>query len=102
MNLTLLSCVYKNLFCTFFNIIDPFSIDKQGNDIGRQYRSGIYYFPEDESEFLPLIKHVIACKENEYKRKLATEIAPIKNLVRAEEYHQVISLNIQMPIAMLI
>ncbi|MDA3052665.1 peptide-methionine (R)-S-oxide reductase MsrB [Campylobacter sp. JMF_01 NE2] len=69
----------------FFRVIDPISVDKQGNDVGRQYRTGIYYTNESDKEFL---QNFIALKQKKYKEKIAVEIAPLHNYARAEEYHQ--------------
>ncbi|MDA3061656.1 MULTISPECIES: peptide-methionine (R)-S-oxide reductase MsrB [unclassified Campylobacter] len=69
----------------FFRVIDPISVDKQGNDIGRQYRTGIYYTNEGDKEFL---QNFIALKQKKYKEKIAVEVAPLHNYARAEEYHQ--------------
>lgn len=69
----------------YFRIIDPFSINKQGNDIGRQYRTGIYY--NDES-LKPIIIEFIRTKQAKFDKKIAVEIEPLKNYVEAEEYHQ--------------
>ena len=69
----------------FFRVIDPVSVNKQGNDIGRQYRTGIYYTDENDKEFL---QKFIAIKQEKYKEKIAVEVAPLRNYARAEEYHQ--------------
>ncbi|MDA3056920.1 peptide-methionine (R)-S-oxide reductase MsrB [Campylobacter sp. VBCF_05 NA6] len=69
----------------FFRVIDPVSVDKQGNDVGRQYRTGIYYTNESDKEFL---QNFIALKQKKYKEKIAVEVAVLKNYARAEEYHQ--------------
>jgi len=69
----------------FFNIIDPTSLNKQGNDIGTQYRSGIYYINKDDKE---IIEAIIKKEQAKYTKKIVTEIEPIKNFVIAEDYHQ--------------
>ncbi|MDA3053960.1 MULTISPECIES: peptide-methionine (R)-S-oxide reductase MsrB [unclassified Campylobacter] len=69
----------------FFRVIDPISVDKQGNDVGRQYRTGIYYTNESDREIL---QNFIALKQKKYKEKIAVEVAPLRNYARAEEYHQ--------------
>ncbi len=74
----------EEILLHFFRIIDPLSVNKQGGDHGRQYRTGIYY--KDESD-LPIIMKVY----NYYEKKLgklAVEVCPLKNFVEAEEYHQ--------------
>ena len=69
----------------FFLAIDPFSVNRQGNDIGIQYRTGIYYTEEDQ---LPEITAVYEQKEKEAGKKFSVEVGPIRNFFSAEEYHQ--------------
>lgn len=69
----------------FFEIIDPTLIDRQGNDRGRQYRSGIYYVEESD---LPEIKSIWDRVQESYSIPLRTELMPIKNFYPAEEHHQ--------------
>ena len=69
----------------YFRIIDPFSIDKQGNDRGRQYRTGIYYTDEASGE---TARKFVAFKQSKYDEKIAVEVMPLKNYVKAEDYHQ--------------
>lgn len=74
----------KKLLLYYFRVIDPTSINKQGNDEGRQYRTGIYYVDKED---LALINEVI----NEMKQKyglIAVEVKELKNFIKAEEYHQ--------------
>ncbi|OCR88948.1 peptide methionine sulfoxide reductase [Campylobacter fetus subsp. testudinum] len=69
----------------YFRIIDPFSINKQGNDVGSQYRTGIYYNDKSlEDEISKFIKN----EQTKYDKKIAVEVEPLKNYVLAEEYHQ--------------
>ena len=69
----------------FFRIIDPTSLNKQGNDIGTQYRAGIYYIDEISGNFaLNFIKE----EQKHYLKKIVVEVEPLKNFVLAEEYHQ--------------
>lgn len=69
----------------FFKIIDPFSINRQGNDRGIQYRTGIYYTDTADAE---VARRVISAVENAHHRKVAVELAPLKDYCPAEEYHQ--------------
>lgn len=69
----------------YFMTIDPLSVNRQGADIGVQYRTGIYY--EDQS-LLPAIEEKIAEKTEEAGEPLAVEVSPIENFSSAEEYHQ--------------
>ncbi|WP_169783960.1 peptide-methionine (R)-S-oxide reductase MsrB [Campylobacter curvus] len=69
----------------YFRVIDPTSVNKQGNDIGRQYRTGIYYV---DAHDLPVIEAFMRFEQSKFKDKIAVEVAPLKNFVLAEEYHQ--------------
>lgn len=69
----------------YLKVVDPTSINKQGNDVGSQYRSGIYYTKEEE---LPVIQQVIDEIRPLYKRKIAIQVLPLENFYPAEEYHQ--------------
>ena len=69
----------------YFKIIDPISVNKQGNDRGRQYRTGIYY-TNIKDKFL--IEKEIEKLQRKYKEKIQIEVLPVKNYVLAEEYHQ--------------
>lgn len=75
----------EDLLIYYFRIIDPVSVNKQGNDVGTQYRTGIYY--TDESQ-LPVIKAAIEREQRKYNEKIAVEVLPIENFYTAEEYHQ--------------
>ena len=76
---------FEDLLIYYFRIIDPVSVNKQGNDVGTQYRTGIYY--TDESQ-LPVIKAAIEREQRKYNEKIAVEVLPIENFYTAEEYHQ--------------
>jgi peptide-methionine (S)-S-oxide reductase len=69
----------------FWSIIDPTTLNRQGNDIGSQYRTGIYYVDKADEEII--IKSVDNLQKN-YIKKIATEIKPLENYYKAEEYHQ--------------
>jgi len=67
-----------------FKVIDPTSINKQGNDEGRQYRSGIYYVDEKDVDTIMVVL-------NNMKKKYTTivvEVEALSNYVSAEVYHQ--------------
>lgn len=69
----------------FFKAIDPVSLNRQGEDAGTRYRTGIYYTdPED----LPAIKAVYDEMAREYDVPLAVELQPLRNFYPAEDYHQ--------------
>ena len=75
----------KKLLKFYFQVIDPTSINKQGNDRGRQYRTGIYY---TDSKDLETILQEIAEEQKKYEDKIQVEVEPLKNYILAEEYHQ--------------
>lgn len=75
----------EDLLIYYFRIIDPVSVNKQGNDVGTQYRTGIYY--TDES-LLPVIKAAVEREQRKYNEKIAVELLPLENFYSAEEYHQ--------------
>lgn len=68
-----------------FRIIDPTSLNRQGNDIGSQYRTGMYYSDQTEEAIL---KKVLAEEQKKYGTPLAVEVVPLENFYPAEEYHQ--------------
>lgn len=69
----------------FFKVIDPTSRNRQGDDIGSQYRSGVYYVDQAD---LTVIKAEIAKVQKAYKKPIVTEVLPLTGFYRAEEYHQ--------------
>ena len=69
----------------YFMVIDPLSVNRQGNDRGIQYRTGIYYTDEG---LLPEIEAEYRAQEEKAGAKLAVELEPLKNFYSAEEYHQ--------------
>ena len=69
----------------YFRVIDPLSINKQGNDRGRQYRTGVYYLDEADRE---VIAQVFAEEEKQLGSKIAVELEPLRHYILAEDYHQ--------------
>ena len=69
----------------YFRVIDPTSINKQGNDRGRQYRTGIYYQNEQDKA---VIEAALKTLQSKYQESIQIEVEPLKNYVEAEEYHQ--------------
>ena len=69
----------------FFKAIDPTSLNRQGEDVGTRYRTGIYY---TDAEELPCIKKIYDEIGRQYENPLVVELEPLKNFYRAEDYHQ--------------
>lgn len=75
----------SELLTLYFRGIDPLSVNKQGNDTGTQYRTGIYY---NDAADLPVIESVVATVQRRHSLPLAVEVLPLKNFYPAELYHQ--------------
>ncbi|WP_177763015.1 peptide-methionine (R)-S-oxide reductase MsrB [Flavobacterium sp. I3-2] len=69
----------------YFDTIDPTSINKQGNDVGDQYRTGIYTI---DDETAAIVKERVSKLAFEYDKPLAIETIPLQNFYTAETYHQ--------------
>lgn len=74
-----------SILAAFFAVIDPFSRNRQGNDIGINYRTGIYSNSQEERD---LAKAMIRDIEKESGRPVAVEVLPLHHFYLAEEYHQ--------------
>lgn len=75
----------RRLINLFFEIIDPFAVNKQGNDVGVQYRSGIYWQTNNQET---LINNEVEKLSERLGKQVAIEVAPLKNFYRAEDEHQ--------------
>lgn len=75
----------SDLLFLYFRSIDPTTINRQGNDIGTQYRTGIYYTDPTD---LDVIRAVVATVARRYSTALAVEVEPLQNFYPAEVYHQ--------------
>ena len=76
---------FEKLLEVFFKLHDPTTLNRQGNDVGTQYRSAIFYHDEKQktqAQKAKLQMRII------YKGKIVTEIAPFSNFYKAENYHQ--------------
>ena len=73
------------LLSLYYKTIDPTSLNKQGNDRGTQYRTGIYYTDPAER---PVIEESLEQLQKNYNKPLAIEVGPLKNFYPAEDYHQ--------------
>ena len=77
----------RELLEIFFVIHDPTTLNRQGNDVGTQYRSGIYFTtPEQVEEARALIAELTAA--NAFGHPIVTEVLPLANYNAAEDYHQ--------------
>lgn len=75
----------EDLLEYLYYIIDPFSIDKQGNDRGRQYRTGIY---STNAEDLEKAREFLDKKQASADEEIKVEVEELKNFIIAEDYHQ--------------
>lgn len=75
----------EKLLNMYFVSIDPTSVNKQGHDVGMQYRTGIYYTDKND---LHIINEVILKQQNNYDDEIVVEVMPLKNFYAAEDYHQ--------------
>ena len=69
----------------FYMAIDPLSVNRQGNDIGSQYRTGVYYIDESDKDIVELSLQEL---QKNYIEALAIEANELQNYYPAEEYHQ--------------
>ena len=71
----------------FFVVHDPTTLNRQGNDVGTQYRSGIYYATPEQKEVADALVAQLN-KDNAFGKPVVTEVLPLQNYWPAEEYHQ--------------
>lgn len=76
---------YREILEVFFTIHDPTTLNRQGNDVGTQYRSVIYYHSPEQQE---TAKHVISEMANVWDAPIVTELSPAVTYYKAENYHQ--------------
>ncbi|WP_293009287.1 MULTISPECIES: peptide-methionine (R)-S-oxide reductase MsrB [unclassified Oscillibacter] len=69
----------------YYEAIDPLSHNRQGGDVGTQYRTGIYYVSTEDA---PVIETSIARLQSRFSESIAIEVLPLQNFSAAEEYHQ--------------
>ncbi|NLZ82998.1 MAG: peptide-methionine (S)-S-oxide reductase MsrA [Clostridiales bacterium] len=75
----------KFLLDLYYDVIDPIAVNRQGGDVGIQYRTGIYY--DDKSDEV-MIKSSINKLQKKYEEAIAIEVLPLTHYYLAEEYHQ--------------
>ena len=76
---------YEKILDYFFEIHNPTTLNKQGPDIGTQYRSEIFYLNDNQKK---TAENVLEKYDKKYNGKIVTIISEIKNYCKAEEYHQ--------------
>jgi len=78
---------YKDLLTVFFTIHDPTTLNRQGNDVGTQYRSAIFYHNEEQNKIAKdVILEIAAAKI--WDGPIVTEVTPFEQFYIAEDYHQ--------------
>ena len=75
----------SKLMDLYFLVVDPLSVNRQGEDEGIQYRTGVYYTAADQ---LPALRAAFAAEEEKMGASLKVELLPLTNFFPAEEYHQ--------------
>ena len=78
---------YRHLLFEFFRMHNPTTRHKQGNDIGTQYRSAIFYLDEEQRQIAEEVIRTVDAS-GEWVNKVVTEVVPFKVFYHAEEYHQ--------------
>ena len=78
---------YDKLLEIFWHVHDPTTLNRQGNDVGTQYRSGIYYNNDEQKQVALASKEAID-KSGTCRNSVVTEILPFTNFYPAEDYHQ--------------
>ena len=78
---------FEKILDIFWHTHDPTTLNRQGNDIGTQYRSSIFYHDEKQKEIAEKSKKDLE-QEHVYKDPIVTEITPFKNFYVAEDYHK--------------
>ncbi len=78
---------YETLLDIFWHTHDPTTLNRQGNDVGTQYRSAIFYHNDEQKQAALASKEALE-QSGAYKNPVVTEIAPFTNFYRAEDYHE--------------
>lgn len=78
---------FKNILEFFFKIHDPTTLNRQGNDIGTQYRSAIFYHSDEQKRISEEVIKAVN-ESGKWPKVIVTEIVPAKTFYSAEAYHQ--------------
>lgn len=75
----------EDILAHYLRVVNPVSVNKQGNDVGTQYRTGIYYTDEADKA---IIENILAKEQTKHDKPIAIEVEPLRQFYEAEEYHQ--------------
>ena len=78
---------YRDLLAVFFSIHDPTQLNRQGNDVGTQYRSAIFYHSDEQKRDAEAVVANLT-RDKLFRAPIVTEISPASEFFMAEEYHQ--------------
>ena len=78
---------YETLLLFFFRMHDPTTLNRQGNDLGSQYRSEIFFHSPEQESTAKRVKDDVE-KRGKWKRPIVTKISPAVKFTSAENYHQ--------------
>lgn len=78
---------FRDLVNIFFVIHDPTTLNRQGNDVGTQYRSGIFYHSPEQKQIAQEVMAAVS-REQLYSNPIVTEVVPASQWFEAEAYHQ--------------
>ncbi len=78
---------YRDLLRVFFTVHDPTTLNRQGNDVGTQYRSAIFYHDDEQKKIAEQVVQEITA-EKIWSNPIVTEVTPFKEFYKAEDYHQ--------------
>jgi len=78
---------YNDLLKIFWENHDPTTLNRQGPDVGSQYRSAVFYHDESQKQEAEKSKEELE-ESGHYQKPIVTEVAPVPEFYKAEEYHQ--------------
>jgi len=80
---------YLDLLKVFFDNHNPTTLNKQGPDVGKQYRSGIFFHDQEQEKIaLDIIQRLNPDAQEKFGKNIVTKVLPASKFFRAEEYHQ--------------
>ncbi|HEX8684474.1 MAG TPA: peptide-methionine (S)-S-oxide reductase MsrA [Ardenticatenaceae bacterium] len=78
---------FRDILHVFFTIHDPTTLNRQGADVGTQYRSAIFYHDEEQRRVAEEVIRELEA-EKVWKNRIVTQVVPLETYYKAEEYHQ--------------